>query len=445
MPFFKYLKCLIILTKIAALGPFVEAFIGSHCNTFIGTPKTLTTATNDNRRDVVITPLQTTKSNTYSSDLDTAYEWLAADRVTDDPENHVAIKWLNIYDTTNIAIDDDHNDIVKMPLYPLGAVHVPYSNENHTIINIEPRNVKMAMDLVNDKWGDGRLFCATLRARDTNRIASVGTVMQLIDTDDRSIIGARTMSGIVLPNLNRVVANCKAVGMVDIISIEKHEYADGDYLIANVKVHSLPNDSTNTIEGENEKLGTIAKQVIESYQKVRSIYINSASLASNELPKFARNAVQTLPTYNYDNVHNEMEFFQLIETWQMLCNTIRQSKRTNLQSIINELSVTVAMQAKGPLQLPVKRKSLPKEVQLQLEIMEQTASEEFMELGMDPILDFQELISMKDHSEKVTKLAFMIEREKLRLEAKESLIRAFLDEALLGEELVTPSNHTIFD
>jgi hypothetical protein len=27
----------------------------------------------------------------------------------------------------------------------LGAVHIPYSGENYTIINIEPKNVKMAM------------------------------------------------------------------------------------------------------------------------------------------------------------------------------------------------------------------------------------------------------------------------------------------------------------
>ena len=38
---------------------------------------------------------------------------------------------------------------------------------------------------------------------------------------------------------------------------------------------------------------------------------------------------------------------------------------------------------------------------------------------------------------RVEKLGGMIQREKLRLEAKESLIRAFFDEELLGEELIT--------
>jgi hypothetical protein len=55
---------------------------------------------------------------------------------------------------------------------------------------------------------------------------------------------------------------------------------------------------------------------------------------------------------------------------------------------------------------------------------------------MEPVLDFQEIISMKRHIDRVMKLASMIQRERLRLEAKESLIQAFL-EMELGEELVS--------
>jgi len=270
--------------------------------------------------------------------------------------------------------------------------------------------------------------------------------MQLIDTDDRSISGARTWPGDLLPTLNRVVVNCKSVGVVDIISIEENEYGNDDYLIANVKVHPLPKEDTdnNTNHRSSEELDEMAQQVIEDYQQVRSIYINSASLANNELPKFARSAVETLPTFSCDDIHNHKYFWKLIETWQMLCNTIRQAKQTNLQSIVNELSVTFAMQNKGPLQLPVKRDSLPIEVVSQLESLEETAAQDFIELGMEPTLDFQEIISLTDHWDRVEKLSHMIRREKLRLEAKESLIRA-----LLGEEYAPPTNmdhdSTFFD
>ena len=361
----------------------------------------------------------------YSSELDSAYEWLARDRFINGPTKHGEIRWFNP-NTVNSNSDTDlgNVDIQRMPMYPLGAVHTPHSGENYTIINIEPKNVKMALDLLNGKW-NSTLFCATLRASDTNRIASVGTIMQIIDTDD--LYGCKLKSGECkneMPALTRVVAICRAVGVADILSIDNDcvYNKDDDYLIANVIVRH--DESENEYD---DQLYSIVEQMIDDYMAVRSIYIDSQSLASNELPPFARGAVQTLPTFVVgDVIHNETKFWKLVETWQMLCNTIRQSKRSKLQSIVNELSVTVAMQAEGPLELPVKRKSLPLNVQRHLEEIEHSASQDWIELGMDPILDFQEILTMRAHIDRVAKLATMIQRERSRLEAKESLIRAFL-------------------
>ena len=296
-------------------------------------------------------------------------------------------------------------------------------------------------DLVDGKW-DKSYFCATLRARDTNRVASVGTILQLLDTEDRSISGARTWHGNVLPTLNRVVANCKAVGVVDIVSIEDRDYEQDDYMIANVQLHRLPTESTDMndrkLANEIDRLDGLAQTVIEDYQKVRSIYINSQSISQNELPKFARKSVETLPTFDTNDVNDETRFWKVVETWQMLCNTIRQSKQTQLNDMVNEISVTVAMTLKkgGPLELPVKRKSLPSDVQRSLEEMEKNASKDFMELGMEPVLEFQEILSMEYHSDRVQKLSWMIKRERSRLEAKESLINAFLGDEL-GEDWQT--------
>lgn len=88
------------------------------------------------RHNSIITTLQQSTKKTYSSDLDTAYEYLAKDR----------FDWFDPADTNYIKTDIDINyEVKRMPLYPLGAVHVPYSGENHTLINVEPKNVKMAM------------------------------------------------------------------------------------------------------------------------------------------------------------------------------------------------------------------------------------------------------------------------------------------------------------
>lgn len=301
-----------------------------------------------------------------------------------------------------------------------------FSLLNNTLSNGTSFQFCNTKDIVDGKW-ENSLFCATLRARDTNRIASVGTIMQVIDVDDRSIRGARTWPGDILPTLHRVVCNCKAVGTVDVIEIEGHEYKEDDYLIAKVKVRGLEDDCPTTSDTE---------QLVNDYQKVRSIYINSQSLAFNELPNFARKAMHTMPTFDVDSLRDKTAFWMMIETWQMLCNTIQQSKRTALQGIINEMSVTVAMQTKkGPLELPIKRESLPLEVQKSFEDIEENASRDFMELGMDPVLDFQELLQIEDHADRVEKFAWMVARERSRLEAKESLIRAFLEEEF-GDELL---------
>jgi len=88
------------------------------------------------QRHIIITTLQQSTKKTYSSDLDTAYEYLAKDW----------FDWFDPADANYIKTDTDINyEVKRMPLYPLGAVHVPYSGENHTLINIEPKNVKMAM------------------------------------------------------------------------------------------------------------------------------------------------------------------------------------------------------------------------------------------------------------------------------------------------------------
>ena len=103
---------------------------------FITLPINIQKQINKQRHNSIITTLQQSTKKTYSSDLDTAYEYLSKDR----------FDWFDPSDTNYIKTDTDISyEVKRMPLYPLGAVHVPYSGENHTLICIEPKNVKMAM------------------------------------------------------------------------------------------------------------------------------------------------------------------------------------------------------------------------------------------------------------------------------------------------------------
>mmetsp|Transcript_10111 Transcript_10111/g.15173 ORF Transcript_10111/g.15173 Transcript_10111/m.15173 type:complete len:427 (-) Transcript_10111:10-1290(-) len=417
-------KRLLVIATIASLIPRGVAF--TSCRHY----NTASTDSSANKLPMfaIDTSLRSHRDHQrqFTSDLDTSLEWLAKER--QDSDDNYPIDWMDtshiIASSQSTPTTDNEEETLRVPLYPLTAVYTPHSGENHTLVNTEPRNVQMASDLVAGKWGDRSLFCVTLRARDTNRLASVGTLMRLIDTEDRSISGARTWPGDILPTLNRVVVTCQAVGIVDIVNVENgNNLAESEYRIANVKLRSFTNEAT---KGKTEEMDSITNQIVTDYQKVRSTYINSQSLASNELPKFARKAVHELP--DLTTLNDELDYWKLVDTWQVLCNTIRQAKQTQLQGVINEISVQVAMEAKGPLELPVKRRNLPENVQKQLEEMEQSAAADYVELGMEPILDFQEILSMNESLDRVRKLAAMIKRERARLEAKESLIRAFLTE-----------------
>lgn len=286
-------------------------------------------------------------------------------------------------------------------------------------------------DLMNNIIYPSSLFCVALRAKDTNRIASVGTVMKLLQTEDRSV-----------PNHNKVVVTCQAVGIAHVVSIEnphvwQDDYRGGEYLVANVKVRKDPikSDCETTTNNDDDN-ASIVQQLLDNYEAVKKIYSNSQGIASNELPPYARDAISSMPNYTASDIQDEIAFWSFIETWQTLCNTIRQSKLNSLTSMINELSVEAAMELdNGPLQLPVKRHTLPTIVQWKLNEMEQHASRDYMKMGIDPILDFQILIQMTRHWDRVDKVGRMVKNELDRLEAKESLIRAFMDDesAVMGD------------
>lgn len=360
-----------------------------------------------------------------ANNLDTCYEWIHNERMANDGDSHVPIDW--IHGNDNAESSEPLDGVVSMPVYPLGAVYVPHSGVSHTLVNTEERNVRMATDLLTDEWDDS-LFCVALRARDTGRLGSVCTVMRQVEVDNRTMSGFRSWPGDIMPPLKRVVTKCLAVGIAEIDRIRNPDAKGDEYLVADVKLRNLPNDVM-----DNPRDLLVCEKLVEDYQRVRSIYVDSQSISQNELPKFARKEVASLPNYRIDDVTSEAQFWAVVETWQMLCNTIRQSKQTQVQGMLNELSVEAAMQLDGPLELPVKRERLPSIVQKQLEEIEQAELLQFIDLGMEPVLDFQELLTMTSHTDRLRKLSRMISWERSRLETKEMLLRAFLDELEVDE------------
>jgi hypothetical protein len=359
-------------------------------------------------------------------------------------------------DTSTSARTDINKEIdpmiLRLPIYPVSAVHIP-SSAYHTLHNTQFKNIKMARDLEANKWTitlkdqttegldlqcdnrdeekneiakDGgssqpetkhKCFVLTLCAQDTHRIASIGTLMEVTKmtetyASDKTLI--------------RIVVECRAIDTVQIQGIEIEAIGStSDYLIG--KVRRL--GEVHTDHSSYPALDTELNKIVQDYAAVRSMYIHTDGVASRELPPYARNAVQSnLPAFTKEDF--TQQFWNVAECWQMLCNTIREARRSELQTEMNEIMVDAASKKKGPLQLPVKRETLPEDVQVLLGRMEKKQSEDFLSCGMDACLDFQVLLGMGlkhegdrhgIQSERILFLGDLIRKEKDRLVMKERL------------------------
>jgi hypothetical protein len=359
---------------------------------------------------------------------------------------------------------EDDPMTLRVPIYPVSAVHLP-SSAFHTLHNTEFKNIKMARDLNANEWtitlngrnqsgGNPRYdeekngaiaetkhkcFVLTLLAQDTGRIASIGTLMEVIHmketyANDKTLI--------------RIVVECRAIDTVQIQGLEREAVGSpNDYLIGKVTRLGEIQNTNYPPPIDPTLLDIRLNQIVEDYAAVRSMYIHTDGVASRELPPYARDAVQSnLPAFTKEDFVRQ--FWNVAECWQMLCNTVREARRSELQAEMNEIMVDAASKKKGPLQLPVKRTDLPEDVQVLLGRMEKKQSEDFLSCGMDACLDFQALLGMrlkhegnchKIQTERILFLGDLIKREKERLDMKERLKQMF-DPAEESSDLIDTSS-----
>ena len=383
-----------------------------------------------------------------AADLHTGYEWLARDKIdaycdemsATEPLKH-EIVWMDIETgQTGESVDTRSNKcggaddsesmyvemvdpILQLPLYPLPAVHLPTPGQIHTLNNVEPRNIRMANDLIDPDKGsgfDGR-FCVTLRAADTGRIAQTATLMRLVNvTRQESFDGS----------LLAIRVECVAEGLVEVQQIinpncwskEQRIKKSDEYLVANVR----PMGEDNMRKGDDDRLvvQAIAEKAAHDFDFVRRVYSSKDGISTNELPEWAIDAVRSnLPSLSARDFVDS--FWQCAEHWQQLSNTIRMVIRSELNSDVNEITIDEACKLGGPLKLPVHRSELPIDVQKRLNGMEEAAAQNFIELGNDPIVSFQIILSMKNGLDRLNYLALLISRERQRLEAKNRLQQVF--------------------
>lgn len=330
--------------------------------------------------------------------------------------------WISNVTTTlgqgSSSLERDDDDPL-MPLYPLPAVYVPSGDAiTYTLQNIEPRNIQMALDLMDDKYD--RRFCAVLRAVDTGRMARVGTVMRILDVEVQARDG----------DIQKIVLTCVAQTIVDIVRVENPEAADLAYRLKHPKEYlraTVRSRQTETPDRKDENddvrvLG-LASQISEDFNRVREYLIEGVGI--DDLPPFARtNVADALPPLEASQLVSPSGVWHVAYRWQTYAYTLREGYQQNLAGDRNELLIAGALKQGGPLNLPVHVTDLSPEDRRQVVQLERERQEAWIDTGLEPVVDFQALLVASNHVERLEQMATMVARERERLTRMALLPRA---------------------
>jgi hypothetical protein len=374
------------------------------------------------------------------------------------------IQWFDLQQFSNPTLTStklqDMDDVDRsswietMPLYPLPAVHVPdRDNMDCTLWNMERRNIQMALDLELDISLSSNnasvvvdataamtkgLICLVLQAKDTGRIVNVGTIVRILhirkepkyDIPAVDLMGSSNDSS----HYRRVILTCTPVAIADILQIEnpyaaltEYRYRHpNEYLMATVQyrkeinIHDNPRLKSDAALVNMEQ--SLCCQIQENFNRVRSLYIDT-KIATQDWPPQMVSKLQsgndTLPCMitSPTLLLSPVTFWSMAQSWQSLCDTVRTAHEMILVSNRNEYMVDAAIRQGGPLQLPVHMEDLRRieDRRFVLEL-ERTAQQQWLDMQLDPCIDFQMLLTFRHHGDRLHYFSKMVERECYRLE-----------------------------
>ena len=110
------------------------------------------------------------------------------------------------------------------------------------------------------------------------------------------------------------------------------------------------------------------------------------------------------------------QFWRVADFWQTLCETVKEGRQLAVLADRNELLVAAAVRRGGILQLPVHVEDVEPADRQRVQELEQTAQRLWLDLRLDPCVDFQRLLAAERHGDRLRLFAEMVARERMRLE-----------------------------
>lgn len=322
---------------------------------------------------------------------------------------------LQTYNEVHIESDKSSPSALSVPLYPLPAVYLPTGDATtYTLQNIEPRNIQMALDLAKLEE-DSRLFCVTLRAVDTGRLAKVGTLLKVSNMEVKSSNDGE---------VKKIVLTCVAGrDSVDIVHIENPQATDlayrlrrpKEYLRAKIRRRGCADNTDDDIGDSQEIAELLSSQIQANFNRVLEFLIEG--FGADALPPFARNNLaEALPALDdASRLLLTCGFWEAAFRWQTLAYTLREGYQQKMAGDRNELLIAGAVKQGGPLNLPVHLEDLEPADRQAVVDLEQRIQQEWIGTGLEPVVDFQVLMNATRHIERLELLAAMVARECERL------------------------------
>jgi hypothetical protein len=398
------------------------------------------------RPNMASAPKSRSTSSTLLSahQLTTALEYLWEERISnsDSNDDYQYISWLDIADTNTTTTTTSDDTMLRLPLYPLSEVYLPSNNVNHTLNNVEPQNIQMALDIISGSSSSSSLpprFCAVLRSIDTGRVAKIGNILRIINSEKQKNFGG--ISGGDDDDddddddynaIARICLTCQSEGLVEIIQIENGSgwkenrlRRSKEYLWAQVKP-LVENDDDDENDEENEGNNVDRQSWKDVYITMREDFriiklMYQLELGADEFPLGMMlrlgDAIQEFPELDeITSTTPSCILWNFAQEWQSVCMTHKIGIQALLAAERNDRMVAAASAKGGPLMLPIHMEDLDPDSRWKIQQLDKEAQDMHEQSGMDPILDFQVLLGLPTTIQRFEFLAQLVSRERRRLE-----------------------------
>jgi len=308
-----------------------------------------------------------------------------------------------------------------MPLYPLPCVHLPDRTSTATLVNLELRNIRMALDLDAPDRRAPPLFCAVLVAADSGRIAKVGTILRAVNVDVQYQTGCGGIGHDGIHDVRRAVVTAVPEGLTTVQKIRNPEAWEGSrssYLLAEV-------EEGDCGEGINSVMTPTGGEGFAAwiYGQVRSIYVAEAERGDGGgpdplLPPAAARSIREELRPLLPEDFGPGKFWSAASLFQSLCHTFREGRVATLRADVDEKLVKSALSKGGGLRLPIRLRDVDEKTRRDIRLMQESEARDYIATGMDPALNFQAIISAKGHLERLDTLTQIMCSELQRLQKK---------------------------